>query len=385
MASFTAPRLRIIQINDVYELDYLPHFATCRRTECLPDESGNTATIGVIAGDFLAPSLLSSLDKGAGMVDCLNQAGMDYASIGNHEGDVPIAAFWNRIRESKFEWINSNMDLTCPPDIVLPKCSIIKVGSKKVALLGLNTDDKSVFSPAAFDRCSIQPINECVAAMYADLKDKVDLVIPITHQLMPQDRAMAAALCGAGTKIPLIIGGHDHESYLETINGCTVIKTGADGKKIAIIDVVWSAGDDAPPVITVDLRDCKDWAADGAVTEATEKHKAILKELELSRLCEIPKGVALSSKGIRLRPSTCGVFLCSILRDTACVDCCLIGAGSIRASKNYDSEEYFTYAHLKSEIPFQTNIVTLRLPGHVICDIITFTRGGCPLSPKLVH
>ena len=379
MASFTQAHLRIIQINDVYELDYLPHFATCRQQEALPASTDNV-TIGVMAGDFLAPSLLSSLDKGAGMVDCLNLSQMDYVSIGNHEGDVPLAQFWNRIRESKFTWINSNMDLACPTDVMLPKCKILAVGSKKVALLGLNTDDKAVFSPAAFDKCHIQPIDKCLAAMYAELQDKVDLIIPMTHQLMPQDRTMAAKMCGEGTKMPLIVGGHDHEPYLENINGCTVVKTGADGKKIAVIDVKW-VGDSTPPIVTVDLRDCKDWPADPAVAAAMEKHKAVLRELELSRLCEIPKGVILSSKGIRLRPSTCGIFLCSILRDTACVDCCLIGAGSIRASRVYTDDEYFTYAHLKSEIPFQTNIVTLRLPGHVICDIISFTRGMCSPSP----
>eukprot|EP00961_Rhodomonas_salina_P058618 787443-Rhodomonas_salina.2 len=30
-------------------------------------------TITILPGDFLAPSLLSSLDKGKGMVDCMNK------------------------------------------------------------------------------------------------------------------------------------------------------------------------------------------------------------------------------------------------------------------------------------------------------------------------
>lgn len=38
----------------------------------------------------------------AGMVDVLNEAGIDYVCFGNHETDVPHVAMLERIRESKF-------------------------------------------------------------------------------------------------------------------------------------------------------------------------------------------------------------------------------------------------------------------------------------------
>ena len=40
------------------------------------------------AGDFVAPSLLSSIDHGRGMVDVLNQVGVGVVCFGNHESDV---------------------------------------------------------------------------------------------------------------------------------------------------------------------------------------------------------------------------------------------------------------------------------------------------------
>ena len=70
--------LRFITINDVYELDNVPHYASARKIE----EAGATKTIGILAGDFLAPSLLSSLDKGHGKVDCMNLSGIDFVCIG---------------------------------------------------------------------------------------------------------------------------------------------------------------------------------------------------------------------------------------------------------------------------------------------------------------
>jgi 5'-nucleotidase len=79
--------LRIIQVNDVYELENFPHFKT------LVDKNkhGPDKTLVILAGNFLGPSQLSSLDKGRGMVDTMNACrGITHAAFGNHEADVPM-------------------------------------------------------------------------------------------------------------------------------------------------------------------------------------------------------------------------------------------------------------------------------------------------------
>lgn len=147
--------LRFVTVNDVYELDDLPRLATALR-EAREQAGPNVTVLAVLAGDFLAPSILSSLDKGrggpqhprthphsiiicltfvvqvgddfaiftrcivanaehlisvvfprcccacAGMVDVLNHVGLDYVCFGNHETDVPHNALLERIRESNF-------------------------------------------------------------------------------------------------------------------------------------------------------------------------------------------------------------------------------------------------------------------------------------------
>jgi len=56
--------LKILQINDVYEIDNFPHFFTCKKEESQTSSMGSapSMTIAVLPGDFVAPSLLSSLD-----------------------------------------------------------------------------------------------------------------------------------------------------------------------------------------------------------------------------------------------------------------------------------------------------------------------------------
>ena len=103
--------------------------------------------VSVVAGDFLAPSLLSCLDEGRGkrwrewrsaerfnhsfihssssihplysclgMIDVLNACGVDYVCFGNHETDVPHKAMLERIAESNFVWVSPPTHLlTHPP------------------------------------------------------------------------------------------------------------------------------------------------------------------------------------------------------------------------------------------------------------------------------
>lgn len=67
------------------------------------------------------------------MVDCMNKSGINFVSFGNHEADVELKQIHNRIRESNFTWINSNMrDLPLPDDLKakgLPGYSIIEVAA----------------------------------------------------------------------------------------------------------------------------------------------------------------------------------------------------------------------------------------------------------------
>jgi 2',3'-cyclic-nucleotide 2'-phosphodiesterase (5'-nucleotidase family) len=111
-------------------------------------------TITMLPGDFLAPSLLSSLDKGYGMVDLLNRVGgvgIQYVCFGNHETDVPIEEMRKRIGEFKGVWLNTNMPDFKPS---LPDYKIVEVEAggqlRRVGLIGLLTVDKNLYRPGAF-------------------------------------------------------------------------------------------------------------------------------------------------------------------------------------------------------------------------------------------
>jgi hypothetical protein len=67
-------RLTVIQITDVYTLEHLASVKTL--VEQTRAKSTGSKVVCMITGDFLSPYLLSSVDRGQGMMDALNRIPM---------------------------------------------------------------------------------------------------------------------------------------------------------------------------------------------------------------------------------------------------------------------------------------------------------------------
>ena len=106
-ASARSNTLTLVAVNDVYGLEHLPKLRTL--VDAVKAERAGGTVITTLAGDFLSPSVLSSLDRGRGMVQVLNAVGVDYACFGNHEADVGLKALRKRIGEFSATLINSNV------------------------------------------------------------------------------------------------------------------------------------------------------------------------------------------------------------------------------------------------------------------------------------
>ncbi|KAJ3029973.1 UNVERIFIED_CONTAM: hypothetical protein HDU68_010550 [Siphonaria sp. JEL0065] len=390
-ANAATHRLRVVTVNDVYKMHNLAALATAVAAE----RAAHANVIVLLPGDFISPSLLSSLDKGFGMIDVLNQVGIDCVCFGNHEDDVDFASLKHRVAQSRFLWVNTNMPgIKVPEELAdrVPPYSVIEVASvdgtvsnKKVAILGLCTDDQHLYKPGHFGGTVIESVNG-TAYKYSEILKDMDLIVPMTHQDMPLDRNLAASGI-----FPVIVGGHEHEPFLENINGSQIIKTGIDANQFSVIDIEWTSAS-ATPTVTIALKDTKDYQPKPDVQASIDKHLRAVDLLRASVLCELPKGVPnmakgkfiLSSRHVRRRPCTMGIFLCSIIRDAMNTDCCLINAGTFRGNRKYGPEiKTFTYMDLEAEMPFPSEIAQYKLPGRVINEVIAFSRAPALENPPV--
>ncbi len=211
-------RITILQMNDVYELDPvsggreggLARVAALRKE--LLKEDPNTLT--VLAGDLLSPSALGTARVGgeplAGkqIVATMNTLGLDYITFGNHEFDIPEKSFLDRLAESRFTWISSNVfDSRKAGFPRVPANKVVEIrgaGGEKVRLgiFGLTIDSNKAGYVTYGD------VIETARAQVADLRGRVDILAALTHLSVDQDIALAQAVPG----IDLILGGHEHEN-----------------------------------------------------------------------------------------------------------------------------------------------------------------------------
>lgn len=204
----------VLQLNDVYDaapveggrLGGMARVATlCRK---LKNENPNF--LAICAGDFLAPSAIGATtgDGGQNMIEAFNAAGLTHVCVGNHEFDVPESDLIERIAESRFRWVVSNMSNgKGEPFPNTIRNEIIEYqneyGAKvRVALLGLCLDigKKSWLT--------FQDPIACAQKLVTELADKADVMLAMTHLTIDQDKRLADEV----PRIDVLFGGHEHEA-----------------------------------------------------------------------------------------------------------------------------------------------------------------------------
>src|SRR5262245_50961248 len=148
------PVITIAHINDVYELEPIEGgaYGGLARVATLFDRlrrSGPLVT--TLGGDFLSPSAIGTARVngeplfGKQMVDVMNEVGLGFATLGNHEFDIPEASFRARMAEAKFKVVISNaVDASGAqfPNTVDAFIAPIKIGSRivHIGFIGLVLD-----------------------------------------------------------------------------------------------------------------------------------------------------------------------------------------------------------------------------------------------------
>ena len=241
----------------------------------------------------------------------------------------------------------------------------------QIGLLGLLSADMSLYTNGLdFGGAVIDDPNEKLSEYKNRLMDDegVDFVLPMMHQYISEDRVTCEK-----DLVPLILGGHDHHVFTEKIGNTRVLKAGQDAHKCVVIDITWESAKSTEPVITWELKTVGDYPADPEVAAAVEKYEQPLKALSNCKLCPIPRGGPFSSKRIRLEQTAVGSMLCNMIREGLHCDGAMWNAGDIRGDYTYPQEqEFFTYSDLKTEVPWESPIVPVSMPGQVIIGECVF-------------
>ena len=198
--------LTILQINDVYSAlpvdgaGGLARVATLKRQLA---DAGRTPFL-VLAGDFLGPSVASSVFKGQQMVEALNAAGLDLATLGNHEFDFGDDVLIERMREARFEWVVSNVvDTSTGRPIGDAAPFLVKTfGPLKVGFIGLCLTSSEITPQKLTHTRLIDPLAAAARYLPEMKRQGATVIVAVTHLAFADDRALVETF----PEIDLVIG-----------------------------------------------------------------------------------------------------------------------------------------------------------------------------------
>ncbi len=374
------PTLRIVCVNDVYSLENLPRLATLVRHHRTTNPAD--AFLVTLAGDFVSPSILSSLDSGRGMVECMNAVGVTHAILGNHEDDISIEELRARVRELHATLIGTNIPGFKPPLRAHDVVEIAAPGGRtvRVGIVGVVMNDPAVYRRVPFGVDRVDPPNEAAMREAARLMkdERCACVLPMTHQTIDDDRSLART--ERSPRFPVIIGGHEHVSFLEDRDGTWIVKAGSDAKSAIVIDLAFCAelpvGAPDLPLVAARLEPVASYAEDATLRARVDVLMSAVRHLEAATLMSLAPGETLSSIGTRAKQTSLGTLVCSRVRDALGADACLFNGGGIRGGRDYT--RHFTFGDLKSEVPFDNEVVVVPLPGRVVREAVAASRAHAP-------
>ena len=180
------------------------------------------------AGDAIQGTAYGSMDKGATIVELMNAAGYDLATLGNHEFDYGMEGAMNAIEWADYDYVSANFYNEkdgVVGDTVLDAYKVFEVGGMKIAFVGITTPETFTKSTPAYfqdeDGNYIYGIGggDDGAALYTMVQKAIDaaaaeadLVIALGH--LGDDPASkpwtSEELIANTTGLDAFIDGHSH-------------------------------------------------------------------------------------------------------------------------------------------------------------------------------
>lgn len=387
-------RLIVVQITDVYTLE---NFASLKTMLKETREKAKGATvISVLTGDFLSPYLLSSVDRGSGMMNAIIKTPIDYLTWGNHEADISHKVVCRHVRnfhKRGGKFINSNMldheamDAQQEYDIVEVK-SPDGSQTRRLGLIGVLSDDPALYAqfkePGAFGGATITNPWEALKKYQDMLQDQTDFILPLQHLYVPDDHITCERF-----DFPVVLSGHDHHRVDNVVHGTRLLKPGMNGLYATVLELSWPDHDSSNPDIRAQFVKVDTWEPDEDLEEECERAYDALIPLRNTELSRVPKTFEpLSSNNSRGSVCTMGKYICTLLRSSLnvsrrqrkhMVDAVLLMGGNIRGNAEYPEGSFFSLEALEAEIKSDEVIAVVPMPGWLVAEGIEATHAGDPI------
>lgn len=315
------------------------------------------------AGDAISPSLMSGLDKGAHMIDLLNQMPLDVFTPGNHEFDFGRENFVKRMGEAKFPVLAANLaDENGKPLKGIGASKLYEFDGFKVGVIGLTADDSvTKSSPGNLQFSSSARTTFKLAAKLR--KQGADLVVVVAHANRKIDRELIDEKAA-----DVILSGDDHDLQLSYDGKRVFVEAMEDGLYVVAVDLDIQIKTSKTKRKTswwpnFRLLDTADFEPDAQTAKKVAAYQAVLsKELDVT-IGKTATEMDSRNAAVRGGESAIGNMMSDAIRQATGADVALLNGGGFRGKKVYEAGSGISRRDVLKELPFGNKTFVLEVTG----------------------
>jgi 5'-nucleotidase/UDP-sugar diphosphatase len=295
----------------------------------------------VDSGDLLMGTAMSSVYRGEADIAVMNLMSYDTVALGNHDFDFGTRHLKRLGKEATFPFLCTNVRRQDPD--VCQRHAIKHLVHVRVGLIGL-IGKRSY--PDTFNRAVVREVefvDPIVAAKQAveELRERVEILVAVTHQDTDEDLALAKAVPG----LDVIIGGHTEgfdglvppgetkpvQGRVELTGvGPVFVKTHRQGRTLGRLDLLYHEK-------TIMVAEAHNLPVSGAVASDPDMAKRVrdyarrLEEQTNQVMGEAAHAFEGETRDIRTRETNLGNLLADLARHHAGTEIGLVNSGMIRS------------------------------------------------------
>jgi len=324
----------------------------------------------VDSGDLLMGTAMSSVFRGEVDIAAMNLMGYDAVAVGNHDFDFGTRHLKRLRQEATFPFLCTNVR---PQDPDVCQRHVIKhLGPVRVGLIGLigkknypDTFNRAVVREVEF----VDPIEAAKQAV-GELRERVEILVAITHQDTEEDLALAKAVPG----LDVLIGGHTEgfdglvppgqtnpvQGRVELTGvGPVFVKTHRQGRTLGRLDLLFHEK-------TIMVAEPRNLPVSAAVPSDPDMAKLVrdyaprLDEQTNQVIGEAAHAFDGENRDIRTRETNLGNLLADLARQHAGTEIGLVNSGMIRSGIPAGP---VTVKRLMGVLPFDSSLTSFTVTG----------------------
>ncbi|KYD30208.1 bifunctional UDP-sugar hydrolase/5'-nucleotidase [Geobacillus sp. FSL W8-0032] len=348
--------------NDVHShFEHWPQIARFLSERRKEHRARNEAMLLFDVGDFVdRVHPITEATRGKANVELLNELGYDAVTIGNNEGITLDYRDLDTLYErARFPVVVANLfrrDGTRPP-WALPYAVISATETFRIGVVGATAPFRQFYESLGWTVAS--PF-ETLRAAVAEVKQRADCVVVLSHLGVHDDEQMAAEIPG----IDVVLGAHTHHLFPEgkRVNGALLCAAGKYGQYVGVVKLEVEDGRLARTSAAL---------VDVATLPRSEEMERRLRRLERESLAQLEaERVAELEEDLPINwfaPSPLAHVLASALREWCQADIGMVNSGVLLESL---SKGPVTKKDLHRICPHPLNPCKVKLRGAELKEIM---------------